>query len=189
MMNTDISMSQFSAAVKARVWQNYGGKGVAQCWWCGGVATEIDHVVPLAAGGPSDIDNAAPICMPCNRNPNVIRPLSATRYVSGDVVEIVAGSGICSLRRGCRVRGCRRAHSAKGLCERHWNRDHRGYKGKLDAPFRPIKSGVACYEGLLAKNRRWYWKKKILKLAKAAGMERYPFSQRFFPTTVTQAEY
>ena len=37
-----------------------------QCWMCGGVADSIDHVKPLAKGGPHVLANLRPACMPCN---------------------------------------------------------------------------------------------------------------------------
>lgn len=38
----------------------------AGCWICGGEATQIDHVKPLAKGGPHMLANLRPICGPCN---------------------------------------------------------------------------------------------------------------------------
>jgi 5-methylcytosine-specific restriction endonuclease McrA len=36
------------------------------CWLCGGVATEVDHVKPLARGGLHALCNLRPICRSCN---------------------------------------------------------------------------------------------------------------------------
>ncbi len=36
------------------------------CWMCGGVATEVDHVIPLALGGPHCLSNLRPACRSCN---------------------------------------------------------------------------------------------------------------------------
>lgn len=36
------------------------------CWMCGGDATEIDHVKPLAKGGAHMLCNIRPVCRPCN---------------------------------------------------------------------------------------------------------------------------
>lgn len=36
------------------------------CWVCGGVPTEVDHVKPLAKGGPHMLANLRPICGTCN---------------------------------------------------------------------------------------------------------------------------
>lgn len=36
------------------------------CAYCGGVATEIDHVVPLSRGGGNEMTNLAPACRRCN---------------------------------------------------------------------------------------------------------------------------
>lgn len=38
------------------------------CVYCGGKATEIDHIVPIAAGGQTTWDNLAPACSFCNRS-------------------------------------------------------------------------------------------------------------------------
>lgn len=43
-------------------WAYYGGK----CWMCGAEATEIDHVKPLAKGGPEMLANLRPACRSCN---------------------------------------------------------------------------------------------------------------------------
>lgn len=38
----------------------------AQCWYCGGRATERDHVIPLAKGGSCTDENMVPVCRACN---------------------------------------------------------------------------------------------------------------------------
>lgn len=38
----------------------------AGCWVCGGDADSVDHVKPLARGGPHVLANLRPICRPCN---------------------------------------------------------------------------------------------------------------------------
>lgn len=43
-------------------WAYYGGR----CWMCGGIATSIDHVKPLAKGGSNWPANLRPACRPCN---------------------------------------------------------------------------------------------------------------------------
>ena len=40
-------------------------KGV--CHYCGGVACQIDHVVPKVAGGTDDLGNLTATCAPCNQ--------------------------------------------------------------------------------------------------------------------------
>jgi 5-methylcytosine-specific restriction endonuclease McrA len=40
---------------------------VGPCSYCGGIATEWDHVNPLRNGGPNAISNLVPSCAPCNR--------------------------------------------------------------------------------------------------------------------------
>lgn len=37
------------------------------CAYCGRPATEVDHIVPVAAGGTTTIHNLAPACRACNR--------------------------------------------------------------------------------------------------------------------------
>ena len=37
-----------------------------RCHHCGGMATEADHVVPLAEGGTNTLDNYVASCGPCN---------------------------------------------------------------------------------------------------------------------------
>lgn len=45
------------------------------CWMCGAEATEIDHVKPLAVGGPHCLANLRPACTPCNRSKGAKWPL------------------------------------------------------------------------------------------------------------------
>jgi 5-methylcytosine-specific restriction endonuclease McrA len=42
-----------------RVW----GKS---CLMCGDRATDVDHIIELAAGGTNTIDNVQPLCKPCH---------------------------------------------------------------------------------------------------------------------------
>lgn len=37
------------------------------CWRCGQSSEQVDHVKPIAAGGPHCLANLRPICAPCNR--------------------------------------------------------------------------------------------------------------------------
>lgn len=36
------------------------------CYYCGEFATQIDHLMPISAGGSSSFDNLVPCCAPCN---------------------------------------------------------------------------------------------------------------------------
>jgi 5-methylcytosine-specific restriction endonuclease McrA len=49
------------AAIRARV-EYFAGK----CWMCRGDADTVDHVKPLAAGGPHIASNMRPACRACN---------------------------------------------------------------------------------------------------------------------------
>jgi len=44
-------------------WEMWGNR----CWVCGDVATQTDHVIPLAKGGSHWPSNLRPICGDCNR--------------------------------------------------------------------------------------------------------------------------
>lgn len=37
------------------------------CLYCGDRATEVDHILELAAGGTNTIDNVQPLCNPCHK--------------------------------------------------------------------------------------------------------------------------
>jgi 5-methylcytosine-specific restriction protein A len=37
-----------------------------RCYLCGAEATETDHVVPVAEGGPNDLSNGRAICSACH---------------------------------------------------------------------------------------------------------------------------
>ncbi len=39
-----------------------------RCGWCGGPATEADHVTPTSRGGADTDDNLMASCTPCNRS-------------------------------------------------------------------------------------------------------------------------
>jgi hypothetical protein len=56
----------FNSDLRMRVLRRDG----ARCWWCGATpekdAIEIDHIIPAAAGGPTDVLNAVPLCKSCN---------------------------------------------------------------------------------------------------------------------------
>jgi 5-methylcytosine-specific restriction endonuclease McrA len=54
---------KFTAAqLRARL-SMYGGK----CWMCGKPGKQVDHVIPLAKGGPHVLANLRPACGKCNR--------------------------------------------------------------------------------------------------------------------------
>jgi 5-methylcytosine-specific restriction endonuclease McrA len=36
------------------------------CWWCGALATTVDHVVPVVLGGATALHNLVPSCAKCN---------------------------------------------------------------------------------------------------------------------------
>lgn len=38
-----------------------------KCYLCGDRATEVDHIIPQAEGGPHSPENAASICGPCHK--------------------------------------------------------------------------------------------------------------------------
>ena len=37
------------------------------CMICGDRATEVDHIIELAAGGTNTVDNTQPLCKPCHQ--------------------------------------------------------------------------------------------------------------------------
>jgi len=72
-----------------------------QCVYCGGKATEADHIIPLALGGSHDLDNLQATCGPCNRSkgtkraPKTVANLTAkvlSEGVSNARGEVVDGS-------------------------------------------------------------------------------------------------
>lgn len=44
------------------------------CAYCGGAATEMDHVIPLSRGGRHDKDNIVPACRSCNARKHAKTP-------------------------------------------------------------------------------------------------------------------
>jgi 5-methylcytosine-specific restriction endonuclease McrA len=53
------------------------------CWVCGDLATAVDHVKPLAAGGPHMLCNLRPICLVCNSAKNSRWPLRSRAEIMG----------------------------------------------------------------------------------------------------------
>lgn len=49
--------------IKARILERDGHR----CYVCGATATEVDHLVNVAAGGTHEDDNLAAICEPCHK--------------------------------------------------------------------------------------------------------------------------
>lgn len=47
-----------------------------RCWICAGPFEQVDHVKPLAKGGPHMLANLRPICAPCNNRKRATWPLS-----------------------------------------------------------------------------------------------------------------
>lgn len=45
-----------------------------ECVYCGGPFEEIDHLIPLARGGPHCLSNLRPACHPCNLSKGVNTP-------------------------------------------------------------------------------------------------------------------
>lgn len=53
----------------------------AGCWVCGGEATQVDHVKPIAAGGAHILANLRPICGQCNQRKKDKWPYALARPV------------------------------------------------------------------------------------------------------------
>lgn len=45
------------------------------CYYCGGIATQIDHYTPLARGGTHTIENLRPACASCNHRKGAKLPI------------------------------------------------------------------------------------------------------------------
>jgi 5-methylcytosine-specific restriction endonuclease McrA len=54
-----ISFTTEQLAQRMAFWGN-------QCWMCGGPFEEVDHVIPIALGGPHCLSNLRPACKSCN---------------------------------------------------------------------------------------------------------------------------
>lgn len=53
---------RFKLFQRAEVYYQYG----PLCFYCLEVSDQIDHIVPLAAGGTNDLENLVPACKSCN---------------------------------------------------------------------------------------------------------------------------
>jgi 5-methylcytosine-specific restriction endonuclease McrA len=49
------------------------------CWMCGGQADTVDHVKPLAAGGPDLLSNLRPACRSCNASKGASWPYNGRK--------------------------------------------------------------------------------------------------------------
>lgn len=49
-----------------RMWGLVMRRDNRTCRYCGGRATEVDHVIPHSRGGPDDPENLVAACKPCN---------------------------------------------------------------------------------------------------------------------------
>jgi hypothetical protein len=54
-----------------------------RCVYCGAPATEVDHVIPFADGGPSTMSNCVASCRPCNRRGPIAAKQAWLRSVGG----------------------------------------------------------------------------------------------------------
>ena len=50
-----------------------------RCWMCGREADTVDHVIPLAGGGPHVLSNLRPACRSCNSKKGVAKALRGDR--------------------------------------------------------------------------------------------------------------
>lgn len=89
-------MSQGRTSLSARARFTILERDRFQCRYCGrgpdAVQLEVDHVVPISAGGTNDPSNLVTACKPCNRGKSALRgvmhPDSAQRL--RDVEEEIA---------------------------------------------------------------------------------------------------
>ena len=70
--------SYATASHIAARWETFGGR----CWMCGGGATAMDHVKPLAAGGSHFPSNQRPACRTCNSSKGAKWPYPKTAIIS-----------------------------------------------------------------------------------------------------------
>lgn len=87
-------------------WQVWGGR----CYVCRRPAVEIDHVKPLAVGGPNLPANIRPICLLCHRRKTRGGAAYWREYVAGlscstaDVDRAEAAAVVVRARRAVLVR-------------------------------------------------------------------------------------
>ena len=71
---------------------------------CGDRATDVDHIIELAAGGTNTIDNVQPLCKPCHQaktnafNSTARKPTESHRGVFSRVVPPTDSLGSISPR-------------------------------------------------------------------------------------------
>jgi 5-methylcytosine-specific restriction endonuclease McrA len=66
-----------------RAWRRQRARILAEnpvCQYCGGPATTVDHVIPLARGGTDDLANLVPACAVCNGRKGALKSSVAPRY-------------------------------------------------------------------------------------------------------------
>lgn len=67
--------SGVAATLTRAEWSEVLAYHAARCVWCGEPYEAMDHVIPLAAGGPHSRDNVAPACTRCNTAKRDLHPL------------------------------------------------------------------------------------------------------------------
>jgi len=66
----DGQIQNFSTLDLRRRFEVFGNR----CAYCGGIAEHVDHVKPLARGGPHCLANLRPACAPCNQSKSAMDP-------------------------------------------------------------------------------------------------------------------
>lgn len=96
----------------------------------------VDHVIPLARGGPHTMDNCRLAHWTCNAQKHIGDGLAAPG------VAVTAGAPVSAPdeTRRCSVEGCSRPAQFKAMCEMHYGRNRR-----FGHPLR-VKCGCGCAE-------------------------------------------
>lgn len=86
-----------------------------RCRYCGGEATEVDHIIPKSKGGTDDAKNLVAACRSCNASkgdhslpPDALRKVMEDAWVNaGDVSELVEQMRLGEMNARQRRRGIR----------------------------------------------------------------------------------
>ena len=71
------------------------------CGYCGGTATQVDHIISKAHSGTDDMHNLVAACAVCNRNKSD-KVLLRTQWVSPKYLELTSIISSATHQRGMR---------------------------------------------------------------------------------------
>ena len=98
-------MSRTNSAEWKRIRQVILARDLYVCAYCGGDATEVDHILPVKHGGDNDESNLTAACVRCNRSkgtrskPGRAQHGPVVRFFVGPIPHPPAGDNLSPMVR------------------------------------------------------------------------------------------